>query len=193
MVVLEARAPRTGDRSARARLAAQGRRFEGSFTGQVLLSVLVTVIALIGILWNLPDSELKRSLTPALRPVAAPAGLQQNWQMYAPEPISALETVQIRIRMADGSDRTWNWQPGDKVLGPFTWYRWQKLKEQVVRSPQSRAGLVRWVVREMTTPAERPVHAAMLLLVQPLAPPGKTTRTPVRVQTLYSEALEGRP
>ncbi|SEH50293.1 hypothetical protein SAMN04489835_0623 [Mycolicibacterium rutilum] len=176
-----------------ARLSALGRRFERSFAGEVAISALVTVVVLIGVLWNLPNSELKRAMTPALRPVAAAAGMQQNWQMYAPEPIAGLEDIQIRIRMADASDRVWRWQPGDKVLGPFSWYRWQKLKEQVIRSPEPRAGLVHWVVREMTTAAERPVHAVMFLRVQPLPPPGKDGPLPARVKTLYSESLEGRP
>ncbi len=193
VVVLDEKAPGGGRHSASLELLTLGQRFERSFAGEVVISVLVTVVVLIGVLWNLPNSEVKRSMTPALRPVAAAAGMQQNWQMYAPEPISALEDVLIRVRMADGSERVWKWHPGDKLLGPFSWYRWQKLKEQVIRTPQSRAGLVQWVVRELTTPAERPVHAAMLLRSQPLPPPGKKVAGPIKVTTLYSQPVEGRP
>jgi hypothetical protein len=180
-------------RSVRDKLSGVGQRFERSFAGEVIISGLVTVVVLIGLLWNLPNSELKRSLTPTLRPVAAAAGMQQNWQMYAPDPIAGIEDLQIRVRMADGSDRVWRWKPGDKVIAPFSWYRWQKLKEQAIREPASRPGLARWVVRELTTPAERPVHVLMLFRNEVLPPPGKKGPRPVSVKTLYSQPLKGRP
>jgi len=180
-------------RSAENKLSDIGQRFERSVVGEVLISGLVTVVVLIGVAWNLPNSELKRSLTPTLHPVAAAAGLQQNWQMYAPDPISGLESLLVRVRMADGSERDWQWQRGDRVVGPFTWYRWQKLKEQVIRDSGSRAGLAHWVVRELTTPAERPVHVEMLFRNEQLPAPGNAGPKPVTVTSLYSEPLVGRP
>lgn len=159
-----------------------------------MISLVVALLILIGVAWNLPDSSLKRALVPTLRPVASATGMQSTWQMYAPDPISGLESVQVRVKMADGTQRVWTWQPGDKVLGPFTWYRWQKLKERVIREPSARPGLAHWVVRQVTSPAERPVHVAILFRNQQLPPPGGTGRViPVKVETLYSEVLGGRP
>ncbi|MDT5014042.1 MAG: hypothetical protein QOD39_202 [Mycobacterium sp.] len=183
-----------GDRRSKENtLSVTGQRFERSVAGEVVISALVTVVVLIGVLWNLPNSDLKRSLTPTLRPIAAATGLQQTWQMYAPDPISGLEDMQVRVRMADGSERVWRFQRGDRVVGPFTWYRWQKLKEQVIRDPASRPGLAHWVVRQLTTPAERPVHVQMMFRNELLPPPGKAGPKPVTVRTLYSESLDGRP
>jgi len=169
-----------------------GRRFEQSSTGRGVISVVIVLVVGIGIVWNLPDSQLKRAITPTLRPIASAAGLQQSWSMYAPEPISALESVQVRVRVADGPDRVWTWQRGDLVVGPFRWYHWQKLKEQLVRQPASRRGVARWAVRELTDPADRPTHVQMLLRTELLPPPGQEGPRKVTVKTLYDEAL-GRP
>jgi hypothetical protein len=170
-----------------------GQRFEGSLVGEALISGLVAVVILVGVVWNLPESEVKRTLTPPLRPIASAAGLQQGWRMYAPEPISGLETVEVRVEMADGSDRLWTWRPGGRLVGPFAWYHWQKLKEQAIREPQSRAGIAHWVVRELTTPAERPVRVQMTFRNEHLPPPGKDAPRTVTVETLYDEILGGRP
>jgi hypothetical protein len=174
-------------------LSGLGQRFERSLVGEAVISGLVMVVILIGVVWNLPDSDIKKSLTPNLRPIAAATGLQQRWQMYAPEPVSGLETLNVRVRMADGSDRNWTWHRGDLVVGPFSWYHWQKLKEQAVREPVSRAGIARWVVRELTTPSERPVSVEMLLRSEFLPAPGKDGPMRVKVETLYAEKLGGRP
>jgi hypothetical protein len=175
------------------KLSAAGQRFEQSRLGEAVISGVVTVVVLIGVLWNLPDSPIKRTLTPTLRPIATSIGLEQKWTMYAPEPISALEDMQVRVRMADGEERLWSWHRGDRLIGPFSWYHWQKLKEQVSREPQSRAGVARWAVREVTTPAERPVHVQMLLRNEPLPAPGTNSADTVTVAVLYDEALDGRP
>lgn len=169
-----------------------GKRFERSLLGEALISGLVVVVILIGVVWNLPDSHIKRTMTSTLRPIAAATGLQQGWQMYAPEPISALETVEVRVTMADGTDRLWTWRRGDRLVGPFTWYHWQKLKEQTVREPNTRAGIAHWVVRELTTPAERPVRVQMILRNEVLPPPGQDGPKTARAETLYDEHLSGR-
>jgi len=153
----------------------------------------LTVFLLItGIVWNLPASFVKDALMPTVSPVAALTGMQQAWEMYGPDPIARLENVQIPVTMSDGTERVWRWQPGDKVIGPFSWYRWQKLMEQVVRDPDSRAGLAHWAVRHVTSPGERPVHVEMVFRYQLLPAPGKDVIDDVSVTSLYSEDLNGR-
>jgi hypothetical protein len=192
MVRLGDRGPAPRGRASNA-LSAIGLRFERSLVGEVLISGLVVVAILIGVVWNLPESQIKQTMTPTLRPIAAATGLQQSWRMYAPEPISALENIEVRVTMADGPDRVWTWSRGDRVIGPFAWYRWQKLKEQTIREPNSRAGIAHWALRELTTSAERPVRVQMLFRSQPLPAPGINALTPVTEQTLYDETLTGQP
>jgi hypothetical protein len=175
------------------KLSAAGQRFERSVVGEAAISGVVTLVVLIGVVWNLPDSELKRAMRPTLLPIAASTGLEQKWQMYAPDPISSLEDVHVEVRMDDGSVRMWRWQRGDKLIGPFTWYHWQKLKEQVIRVEDGRAEIAHWAVRQLTTPDERPVHVTMVFRNEALPAPGESGPMPVTVTDLYDEALDGRP
>jgi hypothetical protein len=182
-----------GPAGLRERLSALGQRFERSRAGEALISAAVTVVVLIGVVWNLPDSAAKRVVAPTLRPVATASGLAAEWRMYAPDPISAVETLEVHVRMADGGDRMWSFHRGDLVLGPFAWYRWQKLKESAPRAPDIRAGIAHWVVRKLTTPAEHPTRVQMIFRTQEMPPPGNDGPTATKVETLYDEKLTGPP
>ncbi|MDQ1729915.1 MAG: hypothetical protein QOK10_74 [Pseudonocardiales bacterium] len=160
--------------------------------GQALISALVCVIVLVGVVWNMPDSEVKRTLTPTLQPIASAMSLDQVWRMYAPEPISRLETVEVHVTMAGGADRMWTIHKGDLVIGPFAWYRWQKLKEQTIREAGTRASIAHWVVRELTNPSEHPIRVQMVFRTEDLPAPGKDGPRTTNVETLYNEDLPGR-
>jgi hypothetical protein len=170
-----------------------GQRFERSHVGEALISAVVSVVVLTGVVGNLPDSEVKRVLTPTLQPIEAATGLDQVWRMYAPEPISQLETVEVQVTMTDGADRVWTIHKGDLVIGPFAWYRWQKLKEQTIRERGTRAGIAHWVMRELTKPSEHPVRVQMVFRTQDLPAPGSDGPRTSKVEILYSEDLSGRP
>jgi hypothetical protein len=160
---------------------------------ETLISVWIALVLLIGVVWNLPDAEIKRRLQPVLQPIASAAGLEQVWQMYAPEPIRRREAVDVVVTMADRSQRTWTYRRGDPVLGPFAWYHWQKLKEQMAREEAIRASVVHWVVRGLAGPSERAVRVQMLLRTEVLPPPGDAGPGDTALETLYDEALTGRP
>ena len=57
-----------------------------SLAGEVLISALVTTALIIAVVWNLPESEVKRGVEPTLRPLAISSGTEQVWRMYAPTP-----------------------------------------------------------------------------------------------------------
>jgi hypothetical protein len=168
-------------------------RFERTLAGEVLISALVTTALIIGVVWNLPDSEIKRSAQPALQPLAVFSGTDQVWTMYAPDPISRVEILEIHVVMDDGSDRVWTFSQGDRLLGQFHWYHWQKIKEQAIREPGIRAGLAEWVVRHLTTPEERPARVKMVFRGEEALPPGKAGVPAVETRTIYEEDLTGRP
>jgi hypothetical protein len=168
-------------------------RFEKTLAGEALISALVTAALIIAVVWNLPDSDIKRSAQPALQPLAIASGTDQVWTMYAPDPIKRIEALEIHVTMADGSDRTWSFTQGDRVIGQFHWYHWQKLKEQAIREPGIRAGLAMWVVRHLTTPGEHPQRVQMIFRAEELLPPGKAGVPAVEKQTLYEKNLNGRP
>jgi hypothetical protein len=168
-------------------------RFEGSRVGEAAISLLVVVVLIVGVVWSLPDAEVKRRLTPVLQPVAVAAGLEQDWRMYAPEPLRRLEFLVVRVAMADGAQRVWTNPRGDRVVGAFAWYRWQKLKENLVRQPAIRAGMAHWVVHRLTRPSERAARVQMILRTELLPAPGTDDPPRVGEEILYDEILPGRP
>ena len=175
------------------KLATVRRRFERTLAGEVLISGLVALILVIGVTWNLPESEAKRQLTPVLRPIASAAGLEQSWRMYAPEPIRRLEHVEVRVTTADGDIRVWTNERGDPVIGVYAWYHWQKLKENLVREPEIRAGVAHWVVQQLTGRSEEATRVEMILRTELLPPPGANRPRTTAVETLYDEILTGQP
>jgi hypothetical protein len=154
-----------------------------------LISAFVTAALIIAVVWNLPDSAIKRDMTPGLQPLAIATGTEQAWRMYAPDPIRGIEILEVHVTMSDGSDRVWSFTKGDRLLGPFHWYHWQKLKEQAIRQPDIRAGLAMWVVRHLTTQGERAVHVQMLFRSQELPPPGEVATSGFKTESLYDKAL----
>ena len=70
-------------RSSVGQLSTLQQRFEDSRVGKVVISGLVAVIMVVGVVWNIPDSPIRSALTPVVEPVAAAAGMDQYWAMYA--------------------------------------------------------------------------------------------------------------
>lgn len=168
-----------------------GQRFKTSRFGEAVISCVVVVVLLIGVVWSLPDAEIKSWLTRLLQPVASATGLEQSWRMYAPEPLQRLEFLEVRVTMANGVQRVWTNPRGDRVVGAFAWYHWQKVKENVVHDPGSRAGVAHWVVHRLTGRSERAVRVQMILHTESLPAPG-TNVSPVRgEEILYDENLTG--
>jgi hypothetical protein len=164
--------------------------FERSDVGQAVISALVSLILLIGIVWNLPDSKIKSLFTPVLEPIAQAVGLEQVWKMYAPDVIRQLEFIEVQVTMADGSTRTWVTPSGDKVIGPFSWYHWQKLKESLPRDVSMRADFAHWVVRNVTDPAENPTRVQIIFRTVDISPPGQSTPSNLHEEVLYNELLK---
>jgi hypothetical protein len=167
--------------------------FEGSIVGEAAISGLVAVIFLIGVVWNLPESEIERRLVPILRPLAAATGLNYGWSMYAPNPPEILHNVEVRVTMADGDVRIWTVQPGERVIGQFAWGHWEKLMWDAADSESEiREGIAHWVVRELTEPSERAIRVEMIDRIESLPPPGEEGPGTTTVETLYDEDLTGQ-
>jgi hypothetical protein len=143
------------------------------------------------VVWCLPDAEIKRRLAPALQPLAVATGLEQDWRMYAPEPLARMEFVEVRVTMTNGLQRVWTTPGGGRVVGPFVWYHWQKLKENLVRVPEIRAGLAHWVIRQVTGSSEHASRVRMTLRSESLPAPGTDSPGVVGEEILYDENLTG--
>jgi hypothetical protein len=174
------------------KLSTIGQRWERSRVGEFVISLMVVLVLTIGVLWSLPDAEIKRQLAPALQPLAVATGLEQDWRMYAPEPLERAEFVEVRVTMTNGVQRVWTAPGGDRLVGPFTWYHWQKLKENLVRVPAIRAGTAHWVIRRLTVGSERAARVQMILRAESLPAPGTDSPGAVAEEILYDEILTSR-
>ena len=175
----------------RRKLSTIGQRFEHSRAGEVLISIVVVLALTIGVVWSMPDAEFKRRLVPVLQPVAVATGLEQDWRMYAPEPLGRLESVEVRFTMTNGVQRVWSPPRGDRVVGAFAWYHWQKLKENLVRVPAIRVDMAHWVIHQVTERSERAARVQMVLRTELLPAPGTDSPRTVAEEILYDEILTG--
>lgn len=181
--------------SLRSRLAGVQERVEQTTVGKTLISVLAVGAILIGVVWSLPESPIKRSVVPLVRPAAIVTGLDQAWSVFAPDPPRTLNTFEIHVVMEDQSMRPWTVPHGHPIYGQYSWYRFQKLKEWIL-APNSGVNVndfVHWVVRQVTEPGEKPVFVELVSRVEALPPPGTDTEPVVEFHVVYQEYLAGRP
>jgi hypothetical protein len=155
----------------------------------IAVSAMVTVILAIGVVCNLPESAIKRTMSPVIYPIALPVGLDQNWSMYAPDPPRRQEDVEVHVAMADGTERVWTLPRLNPVFGVAFSHRWRKYKESLLGEQSIRPDFAHWVVRELSGPGDRPVHVEMLLRTERIPPPGDSGPGQTAVETLYSENL----
>ncbi len=170
-------------------LAEAQERAERTLLGQGVISVVVLVILLTAVIWCLPDSVLKRRLQPVVTPVAMAAGLDQYWGVFAPNPPRQVDTVDVEVTLAGGRQVVWNIPRGDPVVGQYSWYHWQKIKENLVRFPGIRADFCRWVARQVAGPHGQATHVRMVLHSATLPPPGTAVPSKTSTSVLYDEQL----
>ncbi|BBY45931.1 hypothetical protein [Mycolicibacterium celeriflavum] len=166
-------------------------RFEDSPVGKAVVSGFIVLFLLVGIVCNLPDSPIKRSLLPVVEPVAVPTGLDQSWAMYA-NPTRRQDTVEVQVRFAGGEVRVWTFEPGASGVG--WWDRWLLLRYAAVLDSKFRPQLAHWVVRQVSKPNEHPLGVTMVLRTETLrAPddPPSGNRRPTATKLLYQENLAG--
>jgi len=113
--------------------------------------------------------------------------------VFSPDPYRRLETVEVLIQTAAGEERVWTF-PSGGVVDQFTWYRWHKLKETAVKTPELRAAIAEWVARELLVPSDYPARVSMLLYAEGFLPPDGAAEAPPDVtDVLYAETLVEPP
>jgi hypothetical protein len=178
-------------RMIRKSLSTAQERFEATPIGEIAISVLIAMILIIAITWSMPDSAIRRKAVDIVEPVALISGLDQSWYIFAPDPFRRLETVEIHVETSQGEERVWAFPTGG-VFTQFTWYRWHKLKERTVRTPEIRAGIVRWAAEQMLEPSDYPARASMILRAEDFPAPGPgPAKSAPSTEVLYTETLTG--
>jgi hypothetical protein len=146
-------------------------RLEGSRTGRSLLSAaLLVTLAAVGA-WNLPSSALRDATLPAVEPYVRVVGLDQTWNLFAPDPPRVTFEVIAEIDYADGSRGEWYPPRNDrwrKWLGAVRLDRNQRLWEPTAA----------WITGNHDHAGRRPVTVTLVRRGRVLPPPGSGVARP---------------
>lgn len=93
-------------------------RLEHSRAGRQLLSVVLAFTVVVVVVWNLPQSSLREAMLPVVEPAVGVLGLDQRWNLFAPNPPQRTYQVVARITYADGSLALWEPPNNDR------WRKW---------------------------------------------------------------------
>ena len=118
-------------------------RFEESRLGERVISALIILMVFVGVAWNLPDSPIKRTLTPIVGPVGSAVHINQIWALFAPAVSKRTETVEVQVTMADGAVRVWSAQLNDRAIGGFASTHWMRLLNLAIKKPEIRPDIAR--------------------------------------------------
>jgi len=148
-------------------------RFEASPLGRALLSAFLFVVLAAIVVVNLPQSKLRSTASDATDPVIDVLGLNQNWNVFAPDPRRESLGLRARVTFADGSETTWRPYVGGNLVGHYRDYRWGKYMENV-RLDENRElwpGLAAWVARNQAH-GRRVRKVVLVRRWRELKPPG---------------------
>jgi hypothetical protein len=165
-------------------------RLESNGVARAVISALVVVIVASIAMSSISDSPLRRSLLRHDQALLDATGLDQRWNLFAPDPRRRAIDVRARIRYADGRRETWTLPRGPAVVGVYWDHRWRKWMDA---GAQGGAGsplwrwLARWLVSTRSEAGRRPVAVTVLGRSRRLRPPGADgpERRPWRQVVLY--------
>jgi hypothetical protein len=170
-------------------------RIEQSPAGRVLLSVFLVVVLIGIVVVNLPASKLKSKASDATEPVVNALGLNQNWNVFAPDPRRQSIGLEARVTFTDGSHETWRPYVGGDLVGSYRDYRWGKWVENVRldRNRELWPGTAGWVARRASRRDHRVRRVALIRRWREVQPPGApVNQGPWMQYRFYTRAWGGR-
>lgn len=154
-------------------------RVETSLVGRRALSVvLIAVLAVIGA-WNLPPSRLREALEPVVAPVVGVVGLDQRWNLFAPNPPQRTYEVVARITYADGTLALWEPPNNDR------WRKWlgaaRTSSNRVLWEPTAA-----WIAGHHEGAERGPVRVELIRRWRDLPPPGVGVQFPWQEEIYFT-------
>jgi len=166
-------------------------RLERTAVGRSLISAFLLITLVVVVTINLPyfhDSELKRLVSRVTDPYVRATGLEQEWALFAPNPLMGNSDFRVVVTFADGSQTTWVPPRYDPFLGSFRAGRWAKIVE-VMRQDQYRdtafPSFARWVAAKYAGHTPPPAVVTFVRTIQELPPPGTNRPQPWRTEAYY--------
>lgn len=140
-------------------------RLESSRAGRQLLSMFLVVTVCAIVVWNLPGSEVRQAALPVVEPYVNTVGLDQRWNLFAPNPPRRTFEVVARISYADGSMALWRPPRNDRWR---KWLGWIRVKEhQSLWEPTAS-----WIAGHHDGGGRQTVRVELVQRWRDLSPPG---------------------
>ncbi|HWH35225.1 MAG TPA: hypothetical protein VNT56_07880 [Acidimicrobiales bacterium] len=160
-------------------------RLEASRAGRWLLSAALAFTVGSVVLWNLPESAIRDLAVPVVEPFVNATGLDQAWNLFAPNPPQRTYEVVARIDYADGSAALWRSPRNDR------WRKWLG----VVRADRSRrlwTSTAAWIAEHHDAAGRRTQRVELILRQRDLPPPGSgESPPPWREDGFYTYEVPG--
>jgi hypothetical protein len=167
-------------------------RFEESVVGRVVISLCLVFTLGAILVVNMPDSELKGTVSTVTAPFLNATGLDQNWGVFAtPRMLSAY--VDGRVDYRDGSSGVFP-IPARPGLAAYSDYRWQKFEEMVRTDDNQQlwAPYAEYLANRARAEGHDPVRVSLVRRWADTLPPGPgADRGPWREFTFYVLPLKG--
>jgi hypothetical protein len=149
-------------------------KLESSSVGRVLISAFVAVTVSALVVWNLPDSKLKREGMRLARPYLTATGLDQNWSVFAPNPVRDSFFLSARVTYADGTRGAWTPPGGSAAIGTYWDFRWGKWAEWTLLQSNSDLcpGTATYIANREADAGREPVQVDLVARRRPNERPG---------------------
>jgi len=124
-------------------------------TGRTILSVLLAVAVLTLVTWNVPKPfGVHDDLRPISQPWVHVLGLDQNWELFSPNPSTTSIEVVADVSLVDGTTVRYEFPDGDPFVGALRQYHWRKYLRRLRLDDQWRlwAPAAEWVAAQFDRP-----------------------------------------
>ena len=113
-----------------------------------------------------------------IHPVLYGLGVDQNWNVFAPDPRRNVLDLEARVKYADGSSDVWHVPRGNALIGTYWDYRWGKWMEYAAQNsnPVLWAPVAEYVARRRRD--RNPVFVTLVRRWYTLPPPGEVRTRP---------------
>jgi hypothetical protein len=173
-------------------------RIETSRAGRFFVSIFLLVTVSAVVIENLPAGAVAQHAGSVVQPYLNATGLDQKWNMFAPNPRTEILYLQARILHADGRVTTWAPPHDGPLLGAYRNAHWNKFVEHAVIRPGDPDGwpqlwrpLALYIASLDSGDRSPPVSVTLIKRSAYLLPPGGDTpdHTPFREQPYYTLRL----
>ncbi|MBW3651772.1 MAG: hypothetical protein KY458_14500 [Actinobacteria bacterium] len=159
-------------------------RLETTAAGRwVLSAVLVFTLGAVAA-WNLPSSALRDATLPVVEPYVRTVGLDQTWNLFAPDPPRTTFEVLARIEYADGTSGTWRPPRNDR------WRKWLGAV-RLDRNMSLWVPTAAWIAGHHDHGGRRPVTVTLVRRGRELLPPGSGTEAEWQEHPFFTYRVPG--